>query len=61
MNKARVYDFKNKQDNDMINDMYQYFYNNYRKVSMEEGYTPVPLSEFIEQLWENIEEWKASR
>jgi len=41
--------------------MYLYFYNNYRKVALEEGYAPVTLSEFIGQLWNNIEDWKASR
>ncbi len=61
MNKARVLEFKQKKDDDLINDMYLYFYNNYRKVALEEGYAPVTLSEFIGQLWNNIEDWKASR
>lgn len=58
MNKARVYDIKTKQDEDMINDMYLYLYNNYKRVALEEGYRPVPLSEFINQLWNNIEQFK---
>jgi hypothetical protein len=60
MNKAKVYDIEERRFSNMLDDIYLYLYNNYKNVAIEEGYRPVPLSEFIRQLWDNIEEQKES-
>lgn len=61
MNRAKVFDIKEKQYSNMLDDIYLYLYNNYKDVATQEGYEPVTLPTFLEQLWDNIDRKKARK
>lgn len=54
----KVISLQDKLDSDMKVDLYLYLYNAYRKMALKNGSSPVPLSEYVSQLWENVEDFK---
>lgn len=59
--KKKTVDLDEQRYSNLLDDMYFYFYNNYRSVAISEGETPVDLNTFIDALLLDVANFKSEQ